>query len=62
MTKYDLVGVVCHSGTVRYGHYFTYALSSTDRCWYEFNDSWVNRVDVSEVASLTSAAYMLVYR
>ncbi|KAL5969075.1 Ubiquitin carboxyl-terminal hydrolase 20 [Taenia solium] len=60
--EYDLVGVVCHSGTVRFGHYYTYALNSGDGEWYEFNDSSVQRVDVDTVASLTSAAYVLVYR
>ncbi|KAL5111669.1 Ubiquitin carboxyl-terminal hydrolase 20 [Taenia crassiceps] len=60
--EYDLVGVVCHSGTVRFGHYYTYALNSGDGEWYEFNDSSVQRVDVDTVVSLSSAAYVLVYR
>ncbi|VDM16442.1 unnamed protein product [Hydatigera taeniaeformis] len=60
--EYDLVGVVCHSGTVRFGHYYTYALNSGDGEWYEFNDSSVQHVDSGTVAALTSTAYVLVYR
>lgn len=57
-----MVGVVCHSGTVRFGHYYTYALNSGDGEWYEFNDSVVSHVDAETIPSLTSLAYLLVYR
>nr|CDS23569.1 ubiquitin carboxyl terminal hydrolase 20 [Echinococcus granulosus] len=60
--EYDLVGVVCHSGTVRFGHYYTYALNFGDGEWYEFNDSSVQHVDADTVTSLSSAAYVLFYR
>nr|CDS34390.1 ubiquitin carboxyl terminal hydrolase 20 [Hymenolepis microstoma] len=60
--EYDLSGVVCHTGTVRFGHYFTYALNNGDGEWYEFNDSEVSRVDADTISSLTSEAYLLVYR
>ncbi|VDD80261.1 unnamed protein product [Mesocestoides corti] len=59
---YDLVGVVCHSGTVRCGHYYAYAQNQGDNAWYEFNDSSVLRVDDSAIPSLSSSAYILVYR
>ncbi|VUZ47072.1 unnamed protein product [Hymenolepis diminuta] len=60
--EYDLAGVVCHTGTVRFGHYFTYALNYGDGEWYEFNDSEVSHVDPDTISSLTSEAYLLVYR
>lgn len=53
---------MCHTGTVKFGHYFTYALNGGDGEWYEFNDSIVRPADASTVSSLTSEAYLLVYR
>ncbi|VDN97101.1 unnamed protein product [Rodentolepis nana] len=60
--EYDLSGVVCHTGNMRFGHYFTYALNNGDGEWYEFNDSVVSHVDADTISSLTSEAYLLVYR
>ncbi|KAM7541507.1 hypothetical protein Aperf_G00000042244 [Anoplocephala perfoliata] len=60
--EYDLAGVVCHTGTARFGHYYTYALNSGDGEWYEFNDSVVSHVDAETILSLTSSVYLLVYR
>ncbi|OHT01279.1 hypothetical protein TRFO_31956 [Tritrichomonas foetus] len=41
---YDLYGVLVHSGTVSYGHYYAFLRTSTNEQWYEFNDSTVSKV------------------
>lgn len=37
--KYELVGVLVHSGTAESGHYYSYIKSQGK--WHEFNDSLV---------------------
>lgn len=44
---YDLYGVLVHSGTVSVGHYYAFLRTSTDPQWFEFNDSYVTKVDKS---------------
>lgn len=34
-----------HSGSLSFGHYYTYIKSFTDGRWYKFNDEWVSAVD-----------------
>nr|VZI12187.1 unnamed protein product [Spirometra erinaceieuropaei] len=62
VTTYDLMGVICHTGGVTFGHYYGYALNRYTHSWYEFDDAIVSPVDESEVAALSSRAYVLVYR
>ena len=57
---YDLTGIVCHHGTAGGGHYTAYALNPGNEEWYEFDDSYVTRVDPSAV--LNAEAYVLFYR
>lgn len=38
---YENVGVVCHSGTLSGGHYFS--KGRRDKIWYEFNDSCITK-------------------
>ena len=50
--QYTLQGVIVHTGTTRYGHYYSYiherGAESSER-WFEFNDSRVSPFDVSEL-------------
>ncbi|OQR76953.1 ubiquitin carboxyl-terminal hydrolase 20-like [Tropilaelaps mercedesae] len=60
VTLYDLVAVICHHGTASSGHYTSYAKNEYDEQWYEFDDTYVSKVDPSVVA--TCEAYVLFYR
>ena len=40
-SKYKLYGVVCHMGTVNFGHYTAYLNLGLKGRWFEFNDSSV---------------------
>lgn len=57
---YDLVAVICHTGTYASGHYKTYALNDQSQTWYEFDDQYVTPVDPQTIASCE--AYILFYK
>jgi ubiquitin carboxyl-terminal hydrolase 20/33 len=56
---YNLFGVICHSGSLHGGHYYSYARNSSTGKWFEFNDSQVSEVDEAVVEQ--SEAYVLFY-
>ena len=60
LTKYDLIAVVNHTGTLKYGHYTTYAKNRQDQNWYVFDDKIIKRLK-SEKDVITNNAYILVY-
>ncbi|QQK40129.1 Ubiquitin Carboxy-terminal hydrolase, putative [Penicillium digitatum] len=53
--KFELVGVLVHTGTAESGHYYSYTLerpsSSGEANWVEFNDSDVGKFDPSTIAA-----------
>lgn len=55
---YTLVGTVNHSGTLDFGHYYSY-IKSDDR-WYLANDMHISQVDESHALNNPSA-YILFY-
>ncbi|KAG0765019.1 hypothetical protein G6F33_006900 [Rhizopus arrhizus] len=57
---YDLYAVDKHYGGLGGGHYTAYAQNFEDKNWYNFDDSYVTKVDVSEIK--TPAAYLLFYK
>ncbi|KAI8372393.1 hypothetical protein BD560DRAFT_394819 [Blakeslea trispora] len=57
---YDLYGVDNHYGGLGGGHYTSYAQNFENGNWYNFDDSHVSKVDVSDVK--TTAAYLLFYK
>ena len=57
--KYDLYGICNHRGGVCGGHYYAY-VKTPNESWYEFNDSSVKKIDISNKVS--SEAYCLFYR
>lgn len=62
MMHYYLQGVVNHSGTADFGHYYAYCrdgYNGNDN-WFEYNDSSVTPVREEEV--VTKNAYVLLYR
>lgn len=54
---YHLKGMVCHSGTLRNGHYVAYA--KIDTTWHSFDDTTINEVNDSKISS--NGAYILFY-
>ncbi|EJD74155.1 ubiquitin carboxyl-terminal hydrolase [Loa loa] len=65
-TKYDLTGVVCHSGSSYFGHYISLARllsidgKTTEIDWRNFDDSIVTRAQHSRVQN--DDAYLLFYK
>ena len=55
---YSLVGTVNHSGTLDFGHYYSYIKSGDS--WYLANDTRMTQVDESQVLNNPSA-YILFY-
>jgi ubiquitin carboxyl-terminal hydrolase 20/33 len=62
--KYDLYGVVHHSGNLMGGHYIAYTKNPINNLWYEFNDDDVVYVEPKEVDSevISKGAYILFYK
>ncbi len=58
-TRYDLIAVSAHTGSLVGGHYTTYAKNFLKPQWYHFNDTTVH--DVKDTEALTGNAYILVY-
>jgi len=56
--KYDLYGVVEHSGLPNYGHYVC-TISSSPSTWYLMNDSLVD--SITDTRALNQEAYILFY-
>ena len=55
-TKYKLFGISNHSGTINFGHYYSY--TKVGENWYKFNDSFVKPV----ILNLSSeTAYFFFY-
>ena len=44
-TKYKLFGISNHSGTLNFGHYYSY--TKVNNCWFEFNDAFVSSKNIS---------------
>ena len=55
-----MVGVICHHGTAGGGHYTSYGLNNLDQEWYEYDDSYVTKVEAATV--MNAEAYVLFYR
>lgn len=58
-TKYNLIAVSNHYGSLGGGHYTAYAKNRNDNKWYYFDDSSVSPADESNVC--THNAYLLTY-
>ena len=55
-TKYKLFGISNHSGTIDFGHYYSYTKVGDN--WYEFNDSFVKLINLN---LKSKAAYFFFY-
>lgn len=54
--NYELVGIICHSGNLSEGHYYSFCKRGS---WAEFNDDYVKAVDIPRVSGNTP--YLLFY-
>ena len=57
--NYELYGICNHSGTLHFGHYYSYCKNSNGN-WYSFNDKNVSKIDENKVK--TNNSYVLFYR
>ena len=57
---YDLTGIMYHSGTLQYGHYYAVCYNIKLKRWFLFNDDKVNEMKESDIA--IKDAYVLFYR
>tara|TARA_B100000941_G_C28480796_1_gene542023 strand:+ start:619 stop:1500 length:882 start_codon:yes stop_codon:yes gene_type:complete len=55
---YNLYGIVCHTGNLMGGHYFTY-IKNSDNNWYKYNDDIVTTTTNDQI--ITENAYCLFY-
>ena len=59
-TKYELCGIVVHSGQASGGHYYSYILhKDTDgiKKWYKFDDGEVNECKLDQVEEMKNQCY-----
>jgi len=59
-TRYKLYAIICHTGTLGFGHYYMYGRNTADE-WWCFNDDNVYKVQ-DERSLVTPDAYMLMYQ
>ena len=55
-TRYRLFGISNHSGTINFGHYYSY--TKVGENWYEFNDSFVKQI---HLILMSRGAYFFFY-
>ncbi|XP_070978320.1 ubiquitin carboxyl-terminal hydrolase 2-like isoform X2 [Oncorhynchus clarkii lewisi] len=60
--EYELYAIVDHFGSLGCGHYTAKIKSFEDHNWYEFNDSYVTKVQPAPLIDSSWSAYLLVYR
>ena len=57
---YDLTGIMYHSGTLQYGHYYAVCYNIKHRRWFLYNDDVVREIKENEIS--IKDAYVLFYR
>jgi len=63
--KYKLQGIVNHLGGLDNGHYIAWIYNEDMKCWLEYNDSTITRVEDKEVADFAQGSpepYILFYK
>lgn len=57
---YNLLSIVCHSGNINNGHYYT--VCNKNDIWYEFNDTTYTKININDfMNTLYTNAYVLIY-
>ena len=57
--KYDLYGLINHTGTLHFGHYVSIVKNPNDSKWYKYDDSF--RTPITEDQIRKEDAYILFY-
>ena len=58
--NYDLIGVICHTGSLSFGHY--YCIINKNNSWYILNDDSIEKFNIEKNKSmLFNNAYVLLY-
>ena len=58
--NYDLKGVICHQGSLYYGHY--YSILNNEDSWFLMNDDEVTKFNMEKNKQrLFNDAYVLLY-
>lgn len=58
--NYDLIGVICHTGSLSFGHY--YSIVNKNNSWYILNDDSIEKFNIEKNKSmLFNNAYVLLY-
>ncbi|ARF09281.1 ubiquitin carboxyl-terminal hydrolase [Catovirus CTV1] len=62
--KYDLYGVVQHTGSLNGGHYIAHTKNPINNKWYEFNDNYVLHIPDEKIEAelISRDSYILCYR
>jgi len=63
--RYKLQGIVNHLGNLNNGHYIAWLYNEDMKCWLEYNDSVITRVDDKEIANFAQGSpepYILFYK
>jgi ubiquitin C-terminal hydrolase len=58
--KYELYGIINHSGSVMGGHYTSYVKNANGK-WYHYNDTSVTEITINE-SIISPKTYVLFYR
>lgn len=59
-TKYKLISIINHTGSINNGHYYTYCVDEDTDKWYKYDDMYVSSIQNTNEL-ITSSAYMLTY-
>ena len=57
---YDLVGVICHFGSMTFGHYYSVVKNPFDDAWYKYDDH--SKTPITENQIPKHNAYILFYQ
>ncbi|ORX84786.1 cysteine proteinase [Basidiobolus meristosporus CBS 931.73] len=57
---YTLYATVNHFGCMESGHYTAFASNESTKCWFEFNDAHIRKID--PISLVDPSAYMLFYK
>lgn len=62
--KYNLYGVIQHTGSLNGGHYYSHTKNPVNDKWYEFNDESVLHIPDHDVEEeiITARSYILFYK
>ena len=57
---YDLCGVICHFGSMTFGHYYSVVKNPFDDAWYKYDDH--SKTPITENQIPKHNAYILFYQ